>query len=203
MFYIPTEIATCWVVWLRQETSSTALPAVHQVAIWLRACPIPALHLTLPLQGLSCIPTTQGKCHILGIMCVWDSLLSVPWGLGTEHLLDVLGPAVLLDEVSICAFQDLCNLTPTPISPMLHTFCPAGNQDIGQSQHWQSWKYDVTKTAFVFRKVGPRLWTWGYTVSSHAEQFAFSIVSRPTKNLAKNSKSRSVVDLYISFRQTL
>lgn len=38
---------------------------------------------------------------------------------------------------------------------MLHTFCPTGHQDIGQSQQRQSCKYNITKIAFVFLKVCP------------------------------------------------
>lgn len=81
----------------------------------------------------------------------------------TGHRAAVGGPRASCptSEVSICALQELCNLTPThpltTISPMLHTFCLSGNQDIGQSQHRQSWKHDATRTTFVFREVGPRL----------------------------------------------
>lgn len=75
--------------------------------------------------------------------------------LGTEQLLEVLGLAMLLIKPVLGHFRTFVSLTPTPISPMLHTFCPTGHQDIGQSQQRQSCKYNITKIAFVFLKVCP------------------------------------------------
>lgn len=185
MFSIPAESETCWVVWLKEETCFTDLPAVQQeVAIYLRAGPLPGVHVPWHLQALSCMSMTQGKCHIPFITHARETPRSLfPEDSAQSSCVGGPRACCLTIEAGICAFQDFFNLTPTTISPMLCTFCPAGNQDTGQSQHWQSWKYDVSKIAFVFQKVGPRLWAWGYTVSSHAEPFVFSTINRPTKNL--------------------
>ena len=164
-------------VWLREGTSFIASPAAHQQVIDLAEGLTPTCTSSdTTSAGLVMHSHDTGEMSRTAYhMCV---RLPALCSLRTGHTADVGGPMACCstNEVIICAFQDLCNVTSTSVSPMLHRFCAAGNRDIGQSQHWQSWKYDVTEIAFVFWKVHPRLWT--------REQFAFSAVSRPTKNPA-------------------